>query len=107
MQTVINKIPKDFPNIYFYDHHNHKYPTITFIWFAITPSGRRGTDFEQFRIYIKPDCKFAKMNINELALYALNNVTLHKLRKGYKWGDMMIQHNFLSNDMREIELINL
>ena len=89
------QLPTNYPNVYFHDHHNHKYPTITFIRFAVTPTGRVGKDFEQFRIYIKPESKFVSMSLEQLTEYAELNMSLHKLRKGYAWGSLFIQHNFL------------
>ena len=91
----VKQLPQNYPNVYFHDHHGHKYPAITYIRFAVTPTGRIGTDFEQFRIYIKPDGKFTRMTLGQLNAYADKNMPMHKLRKGYKWGELFIQHNFL------------
>jgi hypothetical protein len=93
METI-KKMPNDYPNIYFYCKFNYKIPSVTFIRFAVTPTGRRGKDFEQFRVYFIPDRGNALKSNEEIIKMADQQTSPNRLKKGYKWGEMFVQHDF-------------
>lgn len=90
----MRELPKNYPNIYFHDMYNHNYPSVTFIRFAVTPTGRIGRDYEQYRFYFKPDGKNSKKTNEEIIALANINTQPKRLRKGYKWGELFVQHDF-------------
>ncbi len=91
----MRNLPDNYPNPYFHDFHDHKIRTITFICFAMTPTGRISKDFSQLRLYVSPNSKFAPMTFEELLAYGEKNIDLHKIPKQNKWGEIFIHHNFL------------
>lgn len=84
----------DGPNVYFHDFDNHRYPSITMIAHEVTPSGKRGTKFHQYRI--KKKGKYENYTKAQLIRACLDgfNKTLPKPSRGNRWGKAYIQHDF-------------
>lgn len=93
METI-KKLPKEYPNVYWHDVNNYKHPSVTFIRFAVTPTGRRGKDFEQIRFYFKPDGIHDKKTNQQIIEEADRNTRPKRLKRGYAWGELFVQHDF-------------
>ena len=89
----MKKLPSNYPHKYFPhgNNSNSVHPTIIYIRYAVTPTGRIGKDFEQLCIYKKPGGRFANMSQVELDQYAAENIGTHRLPKGNVWGEIFIQ----------------
>lgn len=85
--------PANYPNVYWYDRRNNQYPTITFIFWGITPTGRRSKYYHQIRITAIGNKK--DWTLQQCADEARRIMELPKLPKKYIWSEMFIQHNFL------------
>lgn len=95
MQTAIKVQPGHYPNPYFYDPDNHKYGTITFIFWRLTPTGRRSKYFKQIRLSQKGER--INYTFDQFAADAkqIAGTDTEKLQKGNTWSQMYIHHNFL------------
>lgn len=105
--TSLRKLPAWYPNPYF--HSKHRSPSVTFIRFAITPTGKRSRIFEQYRVYFNDDAitlllrgpskdtftfeKYNRMTNTEIIAEA-SEKTQPNLKHGYVWGELFVQQDF-------------
>lgn len=91
------EIGKSLINPYFHDKHNYKKNSITFIWLVVTPSGRISkSKFQQYRIYEGEKYK----TISDAIAHAKTidpSFYWGRLPKGYRWTEILIQHDFWNN----------
>jgi len=81
---------------YYFDHHYHKYGTITIIWLGVSPTGRTSKHWHQSIVYKKGSrAELSNSEIIRQAVELTPEKWGYKLPKGYSWSNPLIQHNFL------------